>query len=83
MRIGSAHMPHATPVSSNDVPIPDDELVPFDPRLVDTENLFEPDAEFSPDPAAPETHTHPSLPTPPSQTSRTLLPFEFLPTTCE
>ena len=42
---------HQTPVSSTDVPNPDDDLVPFDPRLVDTENLFEPET----DPAAPET----------------------------
>ena len=33
---------HAQPSSSNAVPDPADELVPFEPRLVDTENLFEP-----------------------------------------
>ena len=31
---------------SNVIPDPDDELVPFDRRLVDNGNLFEPEAEF-------------------------------------
>ena len=39
---------HQAPISSNHVPDPDTELVPFDPSLVDTNNLFEPDAEYSP-----------------------------------
>ena len=41
------------PASSNKVPDPDDKLVPFDPCLVDSDNLFEPEAEFARNTATP------------------------------